>query len=224
MDRLYLLLRLLPLPALACLGSCEEVPRTYSSGGAGDTLLFADNFDRNAIGPEWNPTGVGPVLDRGALRLTDLHNHPVWLRRELPDDIRIEFDAWAETEEGDIKVELAGDGQSFAKTASYTATGYVVIFGGWNNQLNVIARRNEHGDDRVAVEQPKVEPDRRFHFTIVRRGGELRWMIDGRLVAELDDDEPLLGPGQNHFAFNNWEAPTRFDNLEIYALAGQAGS
>ena len=97
------------------------------------------------------PVGPGAVIDRGVLRLADLHNHPVWLNRELPDAVRVEFDAWAETDEGDIKVELAGDGVSFAKTASYTATGYVFIFGGWNNSLNVIARLDEHGDDRVAA-------------------------------------------------------------------------
>jgi hypothetical protein len=133
--------------------------------------------------------------------------------------VRIEFDAWAETEEGDIKVELAGDGQSYAKTASYTATGYVVIFGGWNNKLHVLARRDEHGADRVeTAAEPPVESERRYRVAITRRGGELRFEVDGQLIAEMIDDAPLTGPGQRHFAFNNWEAPTRFDNLVIYAL------
>lgn len=205
------------LLAAAC-SSCGEVPRTYSTSTDSAEVLFTDNFDRAALGKDWQTTGPGATLERGALRLADLHNHPVWLRQPLPADVRVEFDAWAETDEGDVKVELAGDGQSFATTASYTATGYVLIFGGWNNALNVIARRDEHGDDRVAVKQPKVEPERRYHFAITRRGGEIRWEIDGELVAEFVDADPLLGPGQEHFAFNNWEAPTRFDNLVIYSL------
>ena len=137
--------------------ACEEVPRTYSTSSDGARVLFTDSFDRAELGPDWLTTGPGPTIDRGALHLADLHNHPVWLKRELPDAIRVEFDAWAETDEGDIKVELAGDGVSFAKTASYTATGYVFIFGGWDNSLNVIARLDEHGEDRVAVPtEPKV--------------------------------------------------------------------
>jgi hypothetical protein len=206
---------------LACVlpCACEEVPRTYSTATDGARVLFQDDFDRGVLGDAWLTTGGGVTLDRGALRLANLHNHPVWLRTELPDDVRIEFDAWAETEEGDIKVELAGDGHSFAKTASYTATGYVVIFGGWDNKLHVIARRNEHGDDRVEVAaEPPVEAERRYRVAITRRGGELRFEVDGQLIAEMVDDAPLTGAGQRHFAFNNWEAPTRFDNLVVYAL------
>src|SRR5690606_31664165 len=128
--------------------ACEALPRTYSTTTEGARVLFQDDFDRGVLGNDWLTTGSGVTLDRGALRLSNLHNHPVWLRTPLPDDVRIEFDAWAESEEGDIKIELAGDGHSYAKAASYTATGYVVIFGGWNNSLHLIARRDEHGDDR----------------------------------------------------------------------------
>ena len=210
-----------PVPALALLlaaAGCQEVPRSYSTSDRGAEVIFRDDFNRSVLGDEWMTTGPGATLDRGALRLADLRNHPVWLRRELPDDLRIEFDAWAESDEGDIKVELAGDGRSYAESASYTATGYVVIFGGWNNSLNVIARRDEHGDDRVTTTEPKVEADRRYHFTITRRGGELRVEVDGQLLAEFSDGAPLVGDGQRHFAFNNWQAPTRFDNLLIYSL------
>ena len=206
------------LVSLLAATACEELPRTYSTSTADAEVLFTDNFDRGMLGNDWLNTGSGATLERGALRMANAHNHPVWLRRELPDDVRIEFDAWAETDEGDIKVELAGDGQSFAKTVSYTATGYVIVFGGWDNSLNIIARRDEHGDDRVAVGEPKVVPERRYHFSVTRRGGELRWEVDGQLVAELIDPQPLIGPGHNHFGFNNWEAPTRFDNLVVYGL------
>jgi hypothetical protein len=205
--------------AALLLGGCEEVSRTYSTASDGARVIFTDDFDRGVIGSDWLTTGSGAAIDHGALHLADLHNHPVWLRQPLPDDVRIEFDAWPETDEGDIKVELAGDGSSFATAASYTASGYVFILGGWNNSLNVIARRNEHGDDRVAVPtEPQLEPDRRYHVTITRRGGELRYELDGQLIAEMVDDAPLTGPGQQHFAFNNWESPTRFDNLVIHAL------
>jgi len=204
--------------ALVLLG-CQEVPRTYSTSTAGARVIFQDDFNRGVLGNDWLSTGSGVTLERGALRLANLHNHPIWLRQELPDDLRIEFDAWAETDEGDIKVELAGDGHSFAKAASYTASGYVVILGGWDNSLHVIARRNEHGDDRVAVPaEPKVEAERRYRVAVTRRGGELRFEVDGELVGEMVDEAPLVGEGQRYFAFNNWEAPTRFDNLIIYAL------
>ena len=136
----------------------------------------------------------------------------------VPDAARIEFDAWARTEEGDIKVELAGDGKSFATSMNYVASGYVLIFGGWNNTQNAIVRKNEHGKDGARTGEPHVEADKRYHFVITRDRGEIRWEIDGQTVLEYVDERPLRGTGQRYFAFSGWEAPVEFDNLRIEGL------
>jgi hypothetical protein len=200
------------------LAGCEEQSRTYSTRAEDGVVLFRDDFERAELGPDWNPTGPGATLENGVLKLADLHNHPLWLTRALPDDVRIDFDAWSTTEEGDIKVELCGDGKSAATSANYVATGYVVLFGGWNNTLNAIVRRNEHGRDRETITEPKVEPERKYHFTLTRSGGELRWELDGREILAYEDEAPLRGEGHDHFAFSGWEAQTHFDNLVIEAL------
>lgn len=216
--------RLAPLALAWAAGSlvattgCEELPRTYSTRAEDGVVLFRDDFERTELGPDWRPTGPGATLEHGVLKVEDLHNHPLWLDRALPDDVRVEFDAWATTDEGDVKVELCGDGKSAATSTNYVATGYVVIFGGWNNTLNAIVRRNEHGRQRETSSEPKVEPGRRYHFTITRSGGEVRWELDGREVLAYEDDAPLRGEGHDHFAFSGWEAQTHFDNLVIEAL------
>ncbi|MCA9712040.1 MAG: hypothetical protein KDK70_39760, partial [Myxococcales bacterium] len=203
---------------LALPAGCEEVPRTYSTRATQGTELFRDAFERDELGPDWAPSGPGARLEHGVLKVEDLRNHPVWLARPLPDDVRVEFDAWATSDEGDVKVELCGDGRSAATSMNYVATGYVVIFGGWNNSLNAIVRRNEHGRERETNTEPQVEPGRRYHFTLVRTGGELRWEVDGREVLSYEDEAPLRGEGHDHFAFSGWEAQTHFDNLVIEAL------
>jgi hypothetical protein len=207
----------LALALALLLAACEEVPRTYSSAGPA-RLLFTDRFDEPALGPAWTTTGPGARVESGELVVENLRNHPVWLSVQLPDDVRIEFDARAATDEGDIKVELAGDGKSYARTASYVASGYVVVFGGWNNTLNAIVRRDEHGGDRKTAGSPKVEDGRRYHFTLTRKDGQIRWELDGAEILAYDDPEPLSGPAHRHFAFGGWEARVAFDNLEIYAL------
>jgi hypothetical protein len=206
------------LGMLVLLCACEEVPRLYSTRAADGEVIFSDDFEVGELGPLWKPTGEGAEVVGGLLQLSRLENHPLWLDLALPDAVRIEFDAWATTEEGDIKVELYGDGKSFATTPNYTASGYVVIFGGWNNTLNAIVRKDEHGRDRATAEEPKVEADRRYHFVITRTGGEILWEVDGKAVVTFEDQQPLRGPGHDRFAFSGWEATTQFDNLVIEAL------
>lgn len=204
-------------PALLLLAACEELPRTYSSAGPA-RLLFSDRFDAPELGPTWKTTGAGARVEGGELVVEGLRNHPVWLTMPLPDDVRVEFDARAATDEGDIKVELAGDGRSFARTASYTASGYVIIFGGWSNSLSAIARRDEHGGDRRTTPSLKVEAGKRYHFVITRRDGAIRWELDGQEALTYDDPDPLTGPAHRHFAFGGWEARVAFDNLEVFGL------
>jgi hypothetical protein len=94
----------------------------------------------------------------------------------------------------------------------------VVIFGGWKNSRNVLARMNEHADDRVVGEELKVVPGKTYHMKIERRGGNIGFWVNGRKIASMNDPEPLSGPGHDHFAFNDWQAQLTFDNLRIKPL------
>ena len=86
-------------------------------------------------------------------------------------------------------MELFGDGESFdPDKGSYNSTGYVFIFGGWQNSLSVICRNGEHDDGRkAAAGDPRVEPNRSYQFTISRRGGTLDWSVDGRPFLSWTD-------------------------------------
>lgn len=203
---------------LCALGGCEEQPRMYSTRASVGEVLLREDFDRTDLGERWHTAGSGASIQGGVLVAEGLRNHPLWLDLPLPDDVRIEFDAWASTDEGDIKVELFGDGKSFATSANYVATGYVIIFGGWNNSLSAIVRKNEHGRQRVTTGEVKVQADKRYHFVITRTGNELRWEVNGQELLAYEDENPLRGEGQDRFAFSGWESQTHFDNLVIEAL------
>jgi hypothetical protein len=179
---------------------------------------FHDDFERADLGSDWSITGGSWATRNGQLRIRSARNKPLWLRRTLPNDVRIQFDVHSESPMGDIKVEVFGDGVSKAETTSYTATSYVVIFGGWMNTLNVIARLNEHGDDRVVGPPYKVVQGKAYHMKIERRGSTIEAWVDDHELAKMTDPKPLSGPGHDHFAFNDWEAELWFDNLRIDAL------
>jgi hypothetical protein len=179
---------------------------------------FHDDFERTELGDTWNNTGGSYAIRDGKLRIKGARNKPLWLRRTLPRDVRVEFDVRSDSQEGDIKVELFGDGVSKAETASYIASGYVVIFGGWNNSLNVIARMNEHGDDRAVGPTYSVVQGKTYPMKIERRGATIKVWANDRELASMSDPRPLDGVGHDHFGFNDWQSELWFDNLRITPL------
>jgi hypothetical protein len=179
---------------------------------------FHDDFDRDQLGDLWHNTGGPYELRDGQLHVRGARNKPLWLRRVLPRDARVEVDVRSETPDGDIKLEVFGDGSSRATTESYTATSYVVIFGGWSNSMNVLARMDEHGDDRVVGQQKRVEQGTTYRLRVDRQGDTVTFYVDGEKIAEMEDPEPLTGRGHDHFAFNNWQSDLWFDNLSIEPL------
>jgi hypothetical protein len=190
---------------------------------------FVDTFDRAELGADWNQTGSGWVMKDGRLCVSDAKNHPAWLRRRLPTNARIEFEATSASPDGDLKAEAWGDGQSAATGTSYTdATSYIVIFGGWKNTFHVLARLDEHAKDRTAIHvepgetDPRAQPvlpDRAYRFKIERSDGKtVRYFVDDIEILSLKDPNPLLGEGHEHFGFNDWQVPACFDNLTITPL------
>jgi hypothetical protein len=183
---------------------------------------FEDHFTGTSLGPDWLATDPSVAhVENGAVTLRGGHNHPVWLRRPLPDAVAVDFDCWSDSQEGDLKIELFGDGSSFHTGelhAAYNATGYVFIMGGWNNTASVIARQAEHSEDRAIRQDVPVQPGRRYHWHITRQGGALHWQVDGKPFLDFQDNAPLSGPGHQFFAFSDWEAPVHFANLKIVPL------
>lgn len=197
---------------------------------------FYDGFERTELGDAYRVTGEGYKIVNGQLSAKGAHNHPLWLARKLPRNVRIEFDTFSTSPRGDIKVELFGDGTSFdPDRGAYMATGYELIFGGWGNSKSIIARLDEHGKDVVQRTDIKVVPNRHYYWRIERdKTNTIRWWVtEGKRdpgqagsaapmtekpFLELADPNPLEGSGHEFFAFNNWETDTWFDNLVITPL------
>jgi hypothetical protein len=202
-------------------GGCKRTSGTLSAA-------WSDDFDRAALGDSWNDTGGHYRIDSGALTFEMAHNHPLWLRAALPDDVRIDVDATALSPDGDLKVILAGDGKSFEsddavrRDLQYTETGYVFIDGGWHNSVSTLVKLQEHEwqrDPSVPRDlTARVVPGKTVHWTITRRGGHIEWDLDGKAFLVRDDPAPLSGAEHCHFGFTGWESKARFEHLKIVPL------
>ena len=185
--------------------SGKDTSRKFLKGG---DLKFSDDFDRETIGSAYTSTSSLWKIQDGWVHVQGARNEGLWLTEKLPQRARIEFDARSESEDGDLKIEV------FATQPKHEG-GYVVIFGGWKNQLNVIARLDEHGSDRKVIPAPKVERGKTYRFAVIKANKTLSWYLDGKLVLSYPDPSPLSG---RFLGFNNWETPVFYDNLKVYAL------
>ncbi len=189
-------------------GCKKSATGNKTSGLTGGVLEFSDNFNRKSLGPHWKSPRPGAWQIKGnRLFVTKAHNHGLWLDHLLPPRARVEFDSQAASDDVDMKCEI------FAAKPLHE-TGYIVILGGWHNQLSIIARLDEHGKDRLATDRVGKK-GKVYHWAIVRTGSTLKWYLDGKLFMKYPDKHPLQGL---YFGFNDWEAPVYFDNLKIYRL------
>ena len=179
----------------------------------GGRLVFEDRFDGESFDERWTTASPRWRLADGRLQVQGARNEGFWLQVPLPEQVKITYETTSHSPDGDLKFEVFTDGRTHE-------SGYVGIFGGWQNRLNIIARLDEHGDDRL-VGQPgvRVVPEQRYTFTIVRTDQRLRWYIDGEHFLTWDDSAALRGPGHAYFGFNNWDVPTSFHSIRVYDLA-----
>ncbi len=155
-------------------------------------------------GPEWVATMAGIWrIEGGRLCGEHAHNHGIWLRRTLPVNARIEFDAVSQSTDGDLKAEYWGDGRSFATALSYTnATSYLTIFGGWHNKSHVLARLNEHGSDRKEItvdpssDDPREKPVGTAKSTGSRSNVQTARRSSGGLMATRCSPGPTARPSR----------------------------
>ncbi len=200
------------------IGCQQKEPRRYANttraGLTGGQLLFEDDFSKGL--DRWSIEGKNWRIVDGALYSGDRpnNNKGIWLKEALLSrNVRIEFDARSvqgnnEVFEGDIKCEFGGSKPEHI-------AGYVMIFGGWKNSLNTIARLEEHTGRMVTETTRKIEEDKTYRIALVRLGNDIKWFIDGKPFLTARDEAILTG---GHFGFNNWNSRFYVDNLKIFKL------
>ncbi len=222
-----------PAPRPAAAPAKKPQPPAEPCKADQDPLLtepFTDDFERGELGPDWNSTSYGAYfLKNGRLCIAKPRNHPLWLKRRLPTNVKVEFDASPSTANADVKAELFGDGCSFDRDGrEYTATAYVAVLGAHANSEHWLARMFEHGSDAkktpLVAGGPSIASSKLIQGTTYRvelsrtDGKTFSFKVNGVPIHEMVDDQPLAGAGHDHFGFNGWDAPSCFDRLTITPL------
>jgi hypothetical protein len=197
-----------------------------------EEIIFCDNFEGNL--DNWvieQQPGGRVYLDSGKLIIEDQGGCSVWLKQKLKAPVRISYKVkassvarvsdincfWMASEPGHEEDHFYADRKRDGSFASYDIlkTYYVGMGGNYNSTTRF--RRYEGGGKRPLLPEhdlsdPRfmIVPDHEYQIQLVAEDGIAKYYVDGELIFEYPDDEPLT---EGWFAFR-----TVLSHLEIRDL------
>ena len=181
----------------------------------GQFTWFADDFDRTALGPDYEATQGDAKIQDGALHMTgnEVGAMTVQIKKRIPGNFRVRVTGWQPED-----VEKPSD-LSF-KLDIHSGAGNIkdlyAMFGtNWNVRSKLLINNNDLGETTKYL----IEPGKRHQLDLVRIGSRIKLSVDGNtLIDQRHRDIPpssdsitflsLYGFGEDHY----------YDNLTITRL------
>lgn len=177
-------------------------------------LVIDEDFSDPDVLSRWEVYGGQAELHGGELQLHGGEPQVLLLKRDVPGDVRIEYECHIE---GSVFNCLACFMNAF-RSGSYREipwSGYEFECGGYENSRNAIHRSNS---------QLWIEPDaplakgQVYEIVAERVGSKLRFVVNGRELVSLTDPDPLSGNYRVAVGFVGWNMDTRFKRIRISTL------
>jgi hypothetical protein len=158
-------------------------------------LVWEDDFDREQLGDDW-------VVCRGKAEVRDgrlfLHGKgaTALVDRGFRPDVLLEFVAEANPELPPCDLSAA------LGSSTFWGYGYLLAFGGNNNQLNQILG----GGARKVDNDPPflIEHGKQYRCVAIKEGRRLAYRVNGVDLLESSDPDPVGGPGFDRVGLVTW--------------------
>lgn len=200
-------------------------------------LIFSDDFERAELGDTWTATSGVWAIEDGHLRGagTLVSTRPI-LQGDKPQYQRLEFDATTDVEPYPFKI-LEGGPEPEVTVCDITPfihclspdnvpvdrknrplhvwhTGYFFQFGGWYNTRNMLRRKGD-----IVLDQKDaaltITPNKRHHIIVENDEGFLRMFVDGQLVFQHVDKQPINHPDHGYVGLMFYGV-NKVDELKVY--------
>jgi len=173
-----------------------------------EDLSGEDFFER------WEVIGGRYELREGELRVYGGEPQILLLKKDLPGDVRIEFECRQESPYlNDLGCFMSA--VPSGNRREVPSSGYEFKYGGYENSSNVLMRSNFKLWSEPA--SPLVR-GRTYRIRAERVGSHLRMVVDGVEVLRVEDPDPLSGAERTAVGLQSWRADTRYRRIKIYTL------
>ncbi len=185
----------------------------YQNGLVWHVVIDEDFSSVDAL-QRWEPMGCRCEIADGELRMYGGELQMILLKRDLPGDVRIDFECHQEgTYMNDVACLMSAIRSVNAWETSIS--GYAFKYGAYTNTMNVLTRL-----DRRIWSSPDapLTPGQRYKIRTERVGNRLRMWVNGKEIFTVTDPDPLAGSNRTVVGLLGWIADTRFSRVTIYSL------
>ncbi len=195
-----------------------------SAGSAFGTILFEDHFDNGAMSPEWVSKMPSQWVEDGWLHNRDTDGWPRDAMATVHDsdptwtdyEVSVRIDPLTDTSWDHANLLLRTD--NFVRSSGpYSGRAYEMEFfgpAGFGFQgLKLHRSDNDAHESILLAEVPLVLPTDPFDVRVSLEGGHIQMWLEGDLMIDLVDPDPLLFGGIG--VHNIWESETRYDDFVV---------
>ena len=177
-------------------------------------LVVDEDFSDPDILSRWEVIGGQHEIKEGELRLYGGEPQILLLKKDVPGDVRIEFECRQESVYLNDVGCFVGAIRS-ANRKEIPSSGYELKYGGYDNSLNVLMRSNQKiwSDQASPLVRGKI-----YRVRAERIGSRLRMAVNNEDVFKVTDRDPLSGPDRTAVGLLGWMADTRYTRIRVYSL------
>lgn len=190
----------------------------YQTGQVWYRVVDEDFSDAEAFASRWEVAGGTWEIRDGELRIYGGEPQLLIFKKDLPGDVRIEFECRQESAYlNDVSCFLAASRLTNRRELPYT--GYELKFGGFDNSMNLLVRSDRRLWSEIAS---PIERGKTYRVMAERVGARLRLVVNQREIFNVTDPEPISGGDHCVVGLFGWIADTRYRRIRIY-YRGAAG-
>jgi len=186
----------------------------YQSGLIWHLVVDEDFSSPEAVLNRWEIIGGQHEFRDGHLRMHNGEPQLLMLKRDLPLDIRIEFECWQEGAYlNDVGCLI--NGIRGGSNWDVSISGYAFKYGAYTNSFNVLTRL----DHKIWSESATpLASGMRYQVMVERLGSRFRMTVDNKEVCTVTDSDPLMGAHRSVVALLGWIADTSYSRVRVYTL------
>ncbi|MFH0937984.1 MAG: hypothetical protein V1899_01675 [Planctomycetota bacterium] len=184
-------------------------------------IIFSDDFDRPELGGNWiveegtwqSGRAMGKTPD-GVIG-TNGKKYPdtfLWTKQSFKGDLSVEFEAECLAAiPQDINFVINGQAPNYPPPEKPL---YLFGLGGWGNTMSGVERAPDY-KWKMLTGLFTIEKNKIYKVLAGRLGSKFYLFVDGKLIVETADPNPL--PNEGQFAFHVYESTVRYSKLRLRA-------